>query len=1041
MRKNLLSLIVLLILPLSVFANEKINLMGNVIDADTNEPLIGVSVAIEGTTVGIMTDLDGNFKLSVPADSEELTFSYIGYTTQKVAIGSQRNFNIKLKPESQVLEEMVVVGYAVQKKANLTGAVSSVDMDDIVSRPSFNTESLLQGQVAGVNIVNAGAQPGGDATIRIRGVGTIGSGEKPLVLIDGVEGTLSDVAPTDIETISVLKDAASCAIYGARAANGVVLVKTRTGGQGNNNKVSYSGSFSIQEATVLPELLNGYEYATLMNEAYINGKKPRPFSDEVLERILNQSTPDMLSNTYWPGELFHSAPMTQHNVSITGSRERLKYMMSVGYQYQDGIMKGTNADRLQFRMNLSSDIFNWLTVGANVSGLQKNITAPNQGTTGSDGLMNDICFASPLCPVKYSDGRYATAIDEATGMPYINNPLYQSEISKDTRFNNINSKLFADISILDNLKLSTNVSYYLIDKRTKAFTPQITHYDYTGTVATTTVAHSTLSKSYVQNSQLNTETTLNWNEKFANKHNVNVLLGYSYLHYGTVEENASIQDFADNSITVPDAGSSNAKFSGTESAYTLQSVFGRLNYNFDERYLFEANFRYDGSSRFAPGHRYGLFPSFSGAWRVSEEKFFKNWNQRVLDNLKIRASWGKLGNQDVGYYPYQQTLGFGNYVSGDGVTIPGLVITDYANSDITWETTTITNVGIDFGLFSNRLTGTFELFNKITDDILLQLPIPDIMGDVTAPYENAGVVRNRGWEFALNYSDRIGKVDFSIGGNVSQIENKIIDLKGHTFYPSDMTIHAEGYQVGAFYGYVTDGVFRPMMMPTKPDGTPWPDGPQMMSAQQIIDYYAAKQAGAQPGDFRYVNLYDTPEELAASGNLGVINSKDRKVIGNPFPEFEYSFNASVAWNGIDASVLFQGVGNVDVYTLGAANQPGANDRMNMTTEWLNRTIPSQDIWTDYPRLAVANTMNTRPSDFWVEDASYLRMKNIEIGYDLTKHLVKSDHVSSMRIFISGQNLLTFTGIKNWDPERVSGANGNAAYPQAKSYTIGLTAKF
>lgn len=1040
MKKILFSLLMLLTLPVMLHAQE-VNIKGTVMDASNKELLIGVSIMVEGTTIGVTTDFDGNFQLSVPQEATHLVVSYVGFTTQKVAIAGQTEFTIELQPETQLLEEMVVVGYAVQKKANLTGAVSSVDMDNVVSRPSFNTESLLQGQVAGVNIVNAGSQPGGETTIRIRGVGTIGSGEKPLVLIDGVEGSLSDVAPTDIENISVLKDAASCAIYGARAANGVVLVTTRSGEKGSKNVIRYNGSFSVQEATVLPDLLDGYQYATLMNEAYFNGKKARPFSDEVLERILNQSTPDRLANTYWPGELFRTAPMTQHNLSLTGSREKLNYMMSLGYQMQEGIMRGTDADRLQLRLNLSMDLYDWLKVGTNISAWQKNITAPNSGTTGENGLMNEICFSSPLCPVKYPDGRYATAIDEVTGMPYINNPLYASNISKERQMNNLNTKLFADISILDNLKLSTNVSYYTKDETSNAFVPQVTHYDYTGENPTTTVAHSQLSKTYLKNTQLNTETTLNYNETFAESHSINVLVGYSYLHYETVSDNASIQDFADNNIQVPDAGSSNAKFGGFKNAYSLQSLFGRLNYNYKERYLFEANFRYDGSSRFAPGQRYGLFPSFSGAWRLSEEEFFRNWNQRVIDNIKIRASWGQLGNQDIGYYPYQQTFGYGNYVTGDGMTMPGLAITDYANSDITWETTTITNVGFDFGLFGNRLSGTFELFNKVTDDILLQLPIPDIMGDATAPYENAGVVRNRGWELALTYSDHIGNVDFSIGGNISQIENKIMDLKGLNFYPTDMTIHTEGSPVGAFYGYVTQGVFRPQSMENMPDGTPWPDGPHEMTAQQIIDYYAAKQPGAQPGDFRYANLYDTPEELEESGGLGIINSKDRQVIGNPFPEFEYSINASVAWNGIDASIQFQGVGNVDIYTLGAANQPGANDRMNMTTEWLNRTVPSEGIWTDYPRLAVANTMNTRPSDFWVEDASYLRLKNVEIGYDLTKHLIKSKHISAMRVFISGQNLLTFTNIKNWDPERVAGANGNAAYPQAKSYTVGISAQF
>lgn len=1033
-------LLLLLLFSDALFAQEKTSISGTVRDT-SGESLIGVSIIIEGTSIGTVTDIDGKFELKIPDTTDQVLVSYVGYQTQRISIGNTRIFNIVMEAETQLLDELVVVGYAMQKKANLTGAVSSVEMEKMVSRPSYNTASLLQGQVAGVNIVNAGSQPGGDTSIRIRGVGTIGSGEKPLILVDGIEGSLSDVAPTDIESISVLKDAASCAIYGARAANGVVLVTTRTGVKGAKDVIRYNGSVSMQSATVLPDLLNGLQYATLMNEAYFNGKKARPFSNEVLGRIENQSTPDMLSNTYWPDELFRTAPMTQHNLSLTGSRERLNYMLSVGYQLQDGIMKGTDADRIQFRLNLSSDIYSWLRVGTNISAWQKNRTAPLVGVTGSDGLMNEICFASPLCPVRYSDGRYATAIDQITNMPYVNNPMQMAEISKETQENNILSKFFADFSILKNLKLSTNISYLFSNESTKSFNPQIINYDYSGVNATTTVAHSVLSKTFTKNTQLNSETTLTWDETFARLHNVKVLAGYSYLRYETNYDASSIQDFADNSIQVPDAGSSNAKFGGYQNAFSLQSVFGRINYNYSEKYLFEANFRYDGSSRFAPGHQYGLFPSFSGAWRISEEAFFKNWNQKILDNLKIRASWGKLGNQDIGYYPYQQTLGYGNYVSGDGMTLPGLVITDYANSDITWETTTITNIGIDFGLFANRLTGTLELFNKVTDDILLQLPIPDMMGDVTAPYKNAGVVRNRGWEFALNYTDRIGAVDFSIGGNVSQIENKIIDLKGYTFYPSDMTIHTEGSPVGAFYGYVTQGVFQPMYMANKPDGTPWPEGSREMTAQQIIDYYAAKQSGAQPGDFRYANLYDSPEELAASGGLGVINSKDREVLGNPFPEFEYSFNVSAAWKGFDASIMFQGVGNVDIYTLGAANQPGSNDRMNMTTEWLNRSIPDEEVWTAYPRLAVANTMNTRPSDFWVKDASYLRLKNIEIGYEFADKVIKTKHINSLRLFISGQNLLTFTKVKNWDPERVSGANGNAAYPQAKSYTIGISAQF
>ncbi len=1024
----------------SLMAQEQMTIVGSVFD-NLGEPLIGVNVVVENTSYGTVSDFDGNFKFNAPEGTKEIVVSYIGYETKKVAVQNNVPVKVILSDESIKLEEMVVVGYATQKKVNLTGSVGTVDVDDLVSRPSFNTSSLLQGQVSGVTVVNAGAQPGSSSNIRIRGVGTIGSGANPLVLIDGVEGALDDVPAGDIENISVLKDAASCAIYGARAANGVILITTKTGTKEIGDQIKYDGSFSMQKATVLPDLLNASQYATLLNEAYFNGNKAKPFTGEVLDFINSGQVSDKLANTYWPGEVFRTSPMTQHNLSLSGSRERLNYMISLGYQLQEGIMRGTDAERFNARMNLTFSPYKWLKLGANVSGYIRDVTEPLEGAAGSGGVMNYISFASPLCPVFYSDGRYATAIDESTGMPYTKNPRYLVDNSKYRKNNNVQSKFFAEFDLYKNLVFSASAAYRFSEAEAEAFTPKFTNYDYTGENITTQVVLATLKNDFSHSNELNTEMTLRYKFNIKEKHNFNALLGYSYLDYFLQNNNASIQEFTDNDITVPNGGTSNPKFTGNEVSYKLQSLFGRLNYNFKERYLLEANFRYDGSSRFAEGNQYGFFPSFSGAWRLSEEAFFQDWSQSVLSNIKLRASWGKLGNQDIGYYPYQQTLATGAYVNGMGEVIPMLSISDLANENITWETTTVTNVGLDFGMFRNRLTAGFELFHKQTDDILLRLPVPDLMGNVSSPYENAGVVRNRGWELSLNYQDNIGKVRYSIGGNVSQIENKIIDLKGHTFYPNEKTIHMEGYPVGAFYGYQVEGVFSPQYMAYDPNGNKFENGPQEMTAQQIIDYYAAIQSGAKPGDFQYKNIFNTEAELEATGGKGEINSQDRTIIGNPFPEFEYSFNGSLAWNGFDFSFLFQGVGNVDIYTGGTANQPGNNDRMNMTTVWLNRTNPAEGIWTNYPRLAVGNTMNTRPSDFWVEDASYLRLKNVELGYNFSQKLIKSKHVGGLRVFVSGQNLLTFTQVENWDPERLSGSLSNAAYPQAMSFTVGVSAKF
>lgn len=1040
-RKNytLTLLLSWLIFALNIHAQEHVTVSGIVLD-NSGETLIGVNIQIEGVAVGTITDFDGNFSLSIPANTKTLSVSYVGYQSQIVAVQKQP-MRIVLLEENFELDELVVVGYATQKKANLTGAVASVDMDNLTSRSTFNTESLLQGQVAGVSIVNAGSQPGGGTTVRVRGVGTIGSGESPLVLIDGVEGDMSDVAATDIENMSVLKDAASCAIYGARAANGVVLITTKTGSKQDKNVIKYDGSFSLQKATVLPDLLNAQQYAELMNEAYSNAGMSQPFTGDVLDFINSGATSDMLGNTDWADELFRTAPMTQHNLSFSGNRENLTYMLSVGYQNQEGIMVGTAADRLQTRLNLSITPYKWLKVGTNISAYTKSTTSPTTGASGSDGIMNMICNASPLCPVYYSDGRYATAIDDSTGMPNVANPLYAANLTQEQVSNNIQTKFFADITLLKNLIFSTNVSYRLLDSGTTSFTPTVQNYDYTGEVATTSVVNATLKEVSATNSELGTESTIQYDITLADKHNLKFLGGYSFLEYSTSSRTSQIQGFTDNSIQVPDGGTENAKFSGADYVYTLQSLFGRVNYNYQERYLFEANFRYDGSSRFPTDNQYGFFPSFSAAWRISEEAFFQDLNWGAVDNLKFRASWGQLGNQDIDYYPYQQTLSTSSYIDGSGSITPALALTSLANENITWETTTITNLGLDFGFFGNRLSGTFEVYRKITDDILLQLPIASVMGSMTAPYENAGVVQNQGWEFALNYSDRIGAVNYSVGGNISQLENKILDLGGYTFYPSDQTVHMEGYPVGAFYGYMVEGVFSPQVTTTDPYGNPWEDGEREMTAQQIIDYYAAVQTGAEPGDFQYKNLYDSEEELEATGGKGEINSSDRTVIGNPYPEFEYSFTGSLGWREFDFSFMFQGVQNVDIYTYGTANIPGSNDRMNLTTEWLNRSIPSEGIYTDYPRLEVSNTMNTQASDFWVEDASYLRLKNVELGYNVPNKLLNKTAISKLRVYVSAQNMLTFTAIENWDPERLSSSTENAAYPQAKTYTIGVSAQF
>ena len=1012
----------------TIMQQQNLKVSGVVTD-EAGEPLIGVSVLVKGTTLGNITDLNGRFSLDVPEGSI-LEISYIGYKTQ--SIKSQREpMNIVLKEDAQKLDEVVVVGFGTQKKVNLTGSVSAVTGDDISKRPVANAAILLQGQIPGLRVNQGLGQPGGEGTsFRIRGQGTFSSaGSDPLILINGVPGSMTNLDPSVIESVSVLKDAASAAIYGARAANGVILVTTKQGAVGDKVHISYHGNVGLHTPTKLYDrVTNSVEYMELANLAWKNSGTGKQYTQDQINLYRNNVGDPQYPNFDWQDYMFRTAVVQTHNLSMAGSTEKTTYNVALNFVDQPGTMRGFKYRKYNATIDLTARITNFIKVGTYANLMYGETEQPRQGQ--NDAFLSTLSQAPTYMPWLPDDG---TGIRRWTSSAYSfeshnkNMPaiIGDNAMKRDNNFD-INAQLWLEINLAKGLTWYTKGAARLQSNKSKDWRGSTTYtYDYHTGERSSELDKGGLGLSVGDGRRFYTNlySYLKYDLSLVdNAHNFSLMVGYNQESEKYETLNAYRKDFAFDLPVLNAGGTADWSNSGGEEEWAIQSLFGRFNYDFKERYLFEANMRYDGTSRISDENRWGVFPSFSVAWRATEEEFIKNLNLNWLNNFKLRGSWGQLGNQNIGLYPYQAMIsGVDDYPftkTSDGVII-GYQQTAYANRNIKWETTTITDIGFDLQVFDG-LSVTFDWYKKTTDDILRSSQVSSLLG-LSAPTVNNGSVENKGIEAALNYANMVKGGTFrgfryNAGVYFDRSRNKLTEFGAEEI--GSYSIKREGLPYDEYYMLECIGVFA--------------DQAEInASPKQFND-------NTQPGDLKYKDI-SGPDGKPD----GVIDNYDRRTFSGRFPGFEYGINASATWKGFDLSLIGQGVADKKYYTTDWGVQP-----------FMQGSSPNKDyikhMWTEenpygakHPKLYwqdMGGGKNTRPNSYYLKDASFFRLKNLTLGYTLPRVWTEKANISKVRIYFSGDNLLTLTPYKGLDPER-NGDGRDAIYPQNRIYSFGLNVEF
>ena len=1012
----------------TIMQQQNLKVSGVVTD-EAGEPLIGVSVLVKGTTLGNITDLNGRFSLDVPEGSI-LEISYIGYKTQ--SIKAQREpMNIVLKEDAQKLDEVVVVGFGTQKKVNLTGSVSAVTGDDISKRPVANAAILLQGQIPGLRVNQGLGQPGGEGTsFRIRGQGTFSSaGSDPLILINGVPGSMTNLDPSVIESVSVLKDAASAAIYGARAANGVILVTTKQGAVGDKVHMSYHGNVGLHTPTKLYDrVTNSVEYMELANLAWKNSGTGKQYTQDQINLYRNNVGDPQYPNFDWQDYMFRTAVVQTHNLSMAGSTEKTTYNVALNFVDQPGTMRGFKYRKYNATIDLTARITNFIKVGTYANLMYGETEQPRQGQ--NDAFLSTLSQAPTYMPWLPDDG---TGIRRWTSSAYSfeshnkNMPaiIGDNAMKRDNNFD-INAQLWLEINLAKGLTWYTKGAARLQSNKSKDWRGSTTYtYDYHTGERSSELDKGGLGLSVGDGRRFYTNlySYLKYDLSLVdNAHNFSLMVGYNQESEKYETLNAYRKDFAFDLPVLNAGGTADWSNSGGEEEWAIQSLFGRFNYDFKERYLFEANMRYDGTSRISDENRWGVFPSFSVAWRATEEEFIKNLNLNWLNNFKLRGSWGQLGNQNIGLYPYQAMIsGVDDYPftkTSDGVII-GYQQTAYANRNIKWETTTITDIGFDLQVFDG-LSVTFDWYKKTTDDILRSSQVSSLLG-LSAPTVNNGSVENKGIEVALNYANMVKGGTFrgfryNAGVYFDRSRNKLTEFGAEEI--GSYSIKREGLPYDEYYMLECIGVFA--------------DQAEInASPKQFND-------NTQPGDLKYKDI-SGPDGKPD----GVIDNYDRRTFSGRFPGFEYGINASATWKGFDLSLIGQGVADKKYYTTDWGVQP-----------FMQGSSPNKDyikhMWTEenpygakHPKLYwqdMGGGKNTRPNSYYLKDASFFRLKNLTLGYTLPRVWTEKANISKVRIYFSGDNLLTLTPYKGLDPER-NGDGRDAIYPQNRIYSFGLNVEF
>lgn len=967
-------------------------LTGTVTDAKTGEPLPGVNITIEGTTMGTITDVDGNFSIDIQNNNAVLVFSYVGYISQKITPAGNTTLNVALEADIKALEEVIVVGYGTVRKKDLTTSVSSVTSKDFTGRPITQLAQAMSGQAAGVQVTENSGKPGADISIRVRGATSINANNEPLFVIDGMPTNSSQgLTAEDIESIQILKDASAAAIYGSRGANGVVLITTKRGKSGKST-VSFSSYFGYSQLPKKLDVLNAQQYAELINEGQINAGGSAKYANPAAEKDL----------TDWQDEVYRNAPIANYQLSFNGGSEKTKYYISLGMLDQKGIIDPTQFKRYYTRLNLDQQINNWLKVGTSVNySLTDSRDVTDNASVARGGVVLGALSTPPNIPVYAADGTFSVNPFQAWENPvasmkgtdqkaktnkFMGNVFAELNLTKDLVFKTtggLETNTYSNGSFVDPYRTGSGRAY-------KGIGTNSTNIDYTWLF----------------------DNTLTYSKAFGD-HRFSVMGGISTQHYdwnGTYQE---VRNFASAEIPTLNGGTVSVTNSSDAAEWSLASMIGRVTYDYESKYLVTMNIRRDGSSRFGKENRWGTFPSVSVGWRVSQEPFMEGL-RNVVNDMKLRVSWGSNGNQpNDAYAAFGKVVPSGGYPFGDNI-LPGVRQERASNDSLKWESTNQLNFGADIDLFNSRVQVIADVYYKETEDLLMSVSVPTQLGQASQ-LRNVGNVKNNGFELGVNTWNLTGDFEWRTGINFSVNKNEVKNLggpnvilfSGNIYERGDVAIVKEGYPIGSFYGLVAKGV------------------------------------DPQTGMMIYENKDDDP----------AINDKDRVIIGNAQPDFTFGFSNSFSYKNFDLNILFTGVQGNDIFNATRIESEGMENWKNQSTAVLNRWKKPGDV-TDIPKALADNKQNSLLSTRFIEDGSYIRLKSVNLSYTFRGEWLKKIHMGNLQLYVTGQNLLTITDYSGYDPEvNLGGTNSDAlvkntvlgidygTYPQPRTFIFGIRADF
>jgi len=1023
------------LLPVSVFS--QIGIRGTVTDGEAGTPLVGVTIRVQNTTTGALTRDDGTYSISVPNQDAVLLFSYVGYETQEVPVGTQTEINVSLTAVATVLDEVVVVGYTTQKKENLTGAISTVSAADLEEANATSLTRALQGRTAGVNITSTSGAPGAGLSIRIRGVGSITNNAQPLVVIDGViasTGALANINPQDIESVSVLKDAASAAIYGARGSNGVILVKTRQGAK-DRFEVSYNGLVGFATLPMRMDIMNAQQYRDFYAETYRIHNETYPNDQRVLPPVYTDSAWNANGNpdTDWQS-LINDAPGIKQNhfLSFSGGNQASTYMFSMGYTAEDGYLKTVNQEQFLIRLNSEHQIGKRIRVGENLS-----FTLKNGRNNGGGGVWLNAAIASPLLPVYNPDAEkgYQGPDPNLTGPNDRTNPLAELMLNEDTfSENGVFGRIYAEIDIIKGLTFRTVLGGNYFNRRNTNWSPRYELGQRSNFTAS-------LSEQARLSQKWQFDKMLIYTRSFGN-HSVQALAGHSAEKAYSTTINANARDFRWESLRSIPGG--NPEFNSASQGIgikTNDSYFGSVSYDYAGKYLFTGTIRRDGSSYFGRNNRYGVFPAMSLGWKISDD-FFQGESFGWMDALKLRFGYGFNGNEPGGAFLYETNLSlFNEFVYPLGVNETPVFgvgpMYSFGSPDLRWESAEMINYGIDFVGLNNRLEFYAEYYIKNQNDLITQLPLQLVYGlsrDANPPLVNLGDVRNSGFEFNLIWKDYSRPLKYQLSANLTTVNNVVERIPNPAF--NGFNVSMVGHSIGSYFGFVADRIL------TEDDFAKDAEGQLIQDADgRFVPLVPFQTDLMAPGDIKFVDL----------NRDGVVNAEDQTIIGKVIPDLTFGFNVDLRYKLFDLNMLLQGVYGVDLYNryrsraaLASGNNEGKDE--NRLLEVLNYWTPENPT-TDQTRLGLGDfNDNDRFSTWWLEDASFLRMRNVQLGVTLPNSLLERFQMSNLRFYVGGENLLTFTRYTGYDPELGStdpnaslADNGN--YPLPRLYVVGLNFSF